>query len=132
MNIQPVQPIQQVGPSILPPAVPELAPEVVVEEVQPPDEPAAEVPPTETATVKASPSASPSVTPRATPAASATATPEAVALEPVDSQQGPNVPLLAVLSVVIIGCLAGLAKVVGIPGSLTAHSREGQHFRKGR
>lgn len=109
------QPLQPVGPSLLPPGAPLPEPsieEVIPVEVPPPAEKtAAPAKPAPAATPSARPS--PSATP--TPSASATSSAEPMALERTDSQQGPNLPLLAGCAVVILGCLFGLAKVIGLP-----------------
>jgi hypothetical protein len=108
--------------------VPEVVPEVAVEE--PTEEPTEGVPVTKSP-AKASPTATPSPTPSASASSSETA--EAVAIERSDSRQGPNVPLLALLSVVIVGCLAGLVKLVGLPGDSSAHGpSNGLPTRAGR
>ena len=109
------QPIQQVGPSILPPGAP--LPEPIFEEVPP----VAEVAPVEEAPAEAAPVAKPTVpaepAPTATSSASASApaSAEPIAIERADSPRGFEVPLLAGLSVVILGCIAGLVKIFGFP-----------------
>ncbi|WP_147394357.1 hypothetical protein [Arthrobacter cheniae] len=107
---------------MLPPPAP--VPEYFVEEVLPPaeEEPAVTAPPT-TQPAKVAPSATPSASATASPTASpsTSASEEAIATERTDFRQGPNIPLLAVLSVVIVGCIAGLVKVIGLPRSRASH-----------
>jgi hypothetical protein len=107
--------VEQPVPEVLLPPVPEVLPEIVEAPIEEPTEaPKASSTPT--------PSPTPSAAATTRPPASAEASPEAVALERTETRKGPNFPLLALLSVVIIGCIAGLVKVIGLPRKATGLS----------
>ncbi len=106
------------APIPVPAPAPQIGPPFLLPPVE--DEPSERPSPTKTPKSPKTATATPSPSATAVPSGSASTSVEPVVLEPTNSSSAPNIPLLAVLSVIIIGCVAGLVRLFS-PSRSRAH-----------